>query len=34
MQEIEDLPEKEARKQIEVLFWGPVHISKEVGFVV
>lgn len=29
--EIEGLPEEEARKQIEVLFWGPVRISKEVG---
>jgi NAD(P)-dependent dehydrogenase (short-subunit alcohol dehydrogenase family) len=29
--EIEGLPEVEARKQIEVLFWGPVKISKEVG---
>ena len=28
--EIEAIPEDEARKQIEVLFWGPVHITKEV----
>ncbi|GBE81793.1 hypothetical protein BKA93DRAFT_738065 [Sparassis latifolia] len=27
--EIEDTPEAEARKQIEVLFWGPVRITKE-----
>ncbi|EMD34262.1 hypothetical protein CERSUDRAFT_117138 [Gelatoporia subvermispora B] len=27
--EIEAIPEDQARKQIEVLFWGPVHITKE-----
>jgi len=27
--EIESIPEEEARKQIEVLFWGPVHVTKE-----
>ncbi|CCM04858.1 uncharacterized protein FIBRA_07051 [Fibroporia radiculosa] len=27
--EIEAAPEDEARKQIEVLFWGPVHVMKQ-----
>lgn len=28
--EIEGMPEEAARKQVEVLFWGPVHISNVV----
>lgn len=32
--EIEGIPEETARKQVEVLFWGPVHITKEVSGVV
>ncbi|KAH9939442.1 hypothetical protein B0H21DRAFT_893982 [Amylocystis lapponica] len=27
--EMEAIPEEEARNQMEVLFWGPVHITKE-----
>ncbi|KZT11169.1 NAD(P)-binding protein [Laetiporus sulphureus 93-53] len=27
--EIETVPEEEARKQMEVAFWGPVHVTKE-----
>ena len=29
--EIETMPEEAARKQIEVLFWGPVRICQRVG---
>lgn len=29
--EIEGTPEAEARKIIETLFWGAVHVTKEVG---
>ena len=29
--EIEGTPEPEARRIVETLFWGPVHITKEVG---
>lgn len=29
--EMEGTPEDEARRQMEVLFWGPAHICKEVG---
>ncbi|KAF9813651.1 hypothetical protein IEO21_05483 [Rhodonia placenta] len=27
--EIEAVPEEDARRQMEVLFWGPVHVTKE-----
>lgn len=28
--EFEVIPEDSARRQVEVLFWGPVHITREV----
>lgn len=30
--EFEAIPEDRARHQIEVLFWGPVHITRSVRF--
>jgi NAD(P)-dependent dehydrogenase (short-subunit alcohol dehydrogenase family) len=29
MGELEGFPEDEARKQMETMFWGPVHLTKE-----